>query len=55
LSATDRSRCRAPASQVERSVRTLPVDVADVDTEDVLELAATKDQEPVEATAKLGH
>jgi hypothetical protein len=30
-------------SQVERSVRTLLVEVADVDVEDVLELAATED------------
>jgi transposase len=36
-------------SQVERSVWTLLVEVADVDAEDVLELAATEDQEPVEA------
>jgi hypothetical protein len=36
-------------SQVERSVWTLLVEVADVDAEDVLELAATKDQAPVEA------
>src|SRR4051812_37225056 len=36
-------------SQVERSVGTLMVEVADVDAEDVFELAATEDQEPVEA------
>jgi len=36
-------------SQVERSVWTLLIEVADVDAEDVLELAATEDQEPVEA------
>jgi hypothetical protein len=36
-------------SQVERSVWTLLVEVADVGAEDVLELAATEDQEPVEA------
>src|SRR5947208_3776090 len=36
-------------SQLERSVWTLPIEVADVDAEDVLELAATEDQEPVEA------
>jgi hypothetical protein len=36
-------------SQVERSVWTLLVEVADVDAEDVLELAAAEDQEPVEA------
>ena len=36
-------------SQVERSVWTLLIEVADVDAEDVLELAATQDQEPVEA------
>jgi hypothetical protein len=35
-------------SQVERSVRTLLVEVADVDAQDVLELAATEDREPVE-------
>ena len=35
-------------SQVERSVRALLVEVADVDAENVLELAATEDQEPVE-------
>jgi hypothetical protein len=36
-------------SRVERSVWTLLVEVADVDAEDVLELAATEDQESVEA------
>src|SRR6266545_1947830 len=36
-------------SQVERSVWTLLVEVADVDAEGVLELAATEDQKPVEA------
>ena len=36
-------------SQVERSVWTLLVEVADIDAEDMLELAATEDQEPVEA------
>ena len=36
-------------SQVECSVRTMPVEVADVDAEDVLELAATEDEQPVEA------
>jgi len=36
-------------SQIERSVWTLLVEVADVDAEDVLELAATEDQEPVDA------
>ena len=36
-------------SQVERSVWTLLVEVADVGAEDVLELAAAEDQEPVEA------
>jgi hypothetical protein len=36
-------------SQVERSMRTLLVEVADVDAEHVLELAATEDQAPVEA------
>ena len=36
-------------SQVECSVRTLLVEVADVDAEDVLELAAPEDQKPVEA------
>jgi len=36
-------------SQVERSVRTLLVEVADADAEDVLELTATEDREPVEA------
>jgi hypothetical protein len=35
--------------QVERSVRTLLIEVAGVDTEDVLELAEPEDQEPVEA------
>jgi len=36
-------------SQVECSVRTLLVEVADVDAEDVLELAAPEDQKPIEA------
>jgi hypothetical protein len=36
-------------SQVERSVWTMLVEVADVDAEDVLELAAADDQEAVEA------
>jgi hypothetical protein len=36
-------------SQAERSVWTLLVEVADVDAEDVLKLAAAEDQEPVEA------
>jgi len=36
------------ASQGERSVWTLLVEVADVDAEDMLEVAATEDQEPVE-------
>src|SRR6266511_2287687 len=35
--------------QVERAVWTLLVEVADVDAEDVLELATTEDQQPVEA------
>src|SRR5262249_54896458 len=35
--------------QVERSVRTLLVEMADVDAEDLLELAPTEDQQPVEA------
>src|SRR6266508_3258671 len=36
-------------SQVERSVWTLLVEVADVDDEDALELAAPEDEEPIEA------
>jgi hypothetical protein len=36
-------------SQVERLVWTLLVEVTDVDAEDVLELAATEDQKPLEA------
>ena len=36
-------------AQVERSVRTLLVEMADVDAEHVHELAAAEDQEPVEA------
>src|SRR6266542_7128578 len=38
-----------PRSQLESSVWPLLVEVADVDVEDMLELAATEDQEPVEA------
>jgi hypothetical protein len=45
LWAKDRFRCRLRRSQVECSVWTLLVELADVDTEDVLELAATEDQE----------
>ena len=37
--------------EVERSLWTLLVEVADVDAEDVLKLAAPEDQEPVEALA----
>src|SRR5437667_1385514 len=36
-------------SQVERSVRTLLVEVADVDAQDLFELVAPEEQEPVEA------
>jgi hypothetical protein len=36
-------------SQVERAVWTLLVEVADIDAEDVLEVAAADDQQPVEA------
>jgi hypothetical protein len=45
----DRLRCSYPGSQVERSVWTLLVEVADVDAKDVLELAAPEDQQTVEA------
>jgi hypothetical protein len=38
-------------SQIERLVRTLLAEVADVDAEDVLELAVPENQEPVEALA----
>jgi hypothetical protein len=40
--------------QVERSVWTLLVEVADVDAEDVLELAATEDQKTVKALSAMG-
>jgi hypothetical protein len=42
---------RVGCSQVERAMRSLSVVVADVDAEDVLELAAAGDQDPVEAFA----
>jgi hypothetical protein len=45
----DRFRCSYPGSQVERSVWTLLVEVADVDAKDVLELTAPEDQQTVEA------
>jgi hypothetical protein len=36
-------------SELETSVWPLLIEVADMDTEDMLELAATEDQEPIEA------
>lgn len=51
ISSGDRSVDPVRRLQVEGALRPLAVVVADVDAKDVLELAATEDEQPVEAPA----